>query len=74
MFKIEKDTEKNRIILTISGDEIMIWLPPQLIECMDERIEQEDGVDGGLEEEMDEFEKGFIRRFIPMNEVVLKGF
>lgn len=72
MFGIKKDLERNRIEITISGDEIMMMLPDAIEELIGERQEIE--TDGYLKGVIKAFEKGVYVAYVPIDEIKIEGF
>jgi hypothetical protein len=64
MWEIKKEPERERIVVTVSGDEIIEILPDGLLQLIN-RKEEED-MEGEFKREMYNFEKGTFKFYLPI--------
>ena len=70
-WKLKKEPEKNRIVVTVTGDELVSIIPEELIELVEENA---DIGDGCIEEAINRLEKGIFEFYLSIPDTQVEGF
>lgn len=68
---LKKEPDKGRIVLSVTGDELVAIIPDEIIEVIE--ADAEIG-NGSAQCALDEMETGILKFYLPLNSTKLEGF
>lgn len=70
-WKLKKEPERDRIVVMVTGDELISIIPEEVIELVNENA---DIGDGSAEKALNSLEKGVFEFYLPISKTQIEGF
>jgi len=71
VWEIKKEHEKNRIVIAVTGDELIPIIPDEVMELVEDNAETGDG---SAENAINTMEKGVFKFYLPFANTKVEGF